>query len=554
MDYDFEAFAQKRIANNKTTTSTASANQQASQSMSSVGGRGLGSPSFSTNTSNQDDDDNDTGGAKSFMDTVFSWFNASGAPDPKMPPSYDGSSVYDRDEFKPISYDPTTNRTTIRGVNTGVDMRSSDEIMADIDAMLDRSDDTSYKNVYESTYDEVPESLKGVEDFKSRKAMTSGINTAIKGIMDTEQRQSKAMKDAINRTIESVMSNSPDVPYVIQAGDTLSEIAVKTGTTVKELQKLNNIEKANEIYTGNELIIPSNKSTKTKEDIVSSLIGGMGGVSELGSSFEGDGVQTASSGEIVSDVTSAEDITRTPGLMVKPKIRPKSIEVKAVQSALTKLGYNPNGVDGVIGGGTQRAIRKFQKQNGLPVTGEMTKETQSAILSDNAPSYFDPPKKDAKVIDFSESDFYIFKEAVAGKESSNRYNIRGGANNHYLGKYQMGKDALSDVGIKYNRASNRKFLTNPEQQEKAFKKYTEKNHKKLTQESQAYREMTPKEKLAVLGYAHNQGATAAVEFLFTGVSGKDAFGTKGKEYIGLVTDAFSRNQPIPRPQPRPENL
>ena len=80
------------------------------------------------------------------------------------------------------------------------------------------------------------------------------------------------------------------------------------------------------------------------------------------------------------------------------------------------------------------------------------------------------------------------------------------------------------------------------------------DHKKLTQNSQAYREMTPKEKLAVLGYAHNQGATAAVEFLFTGVSGKDAFGTKGKEYIGLVTDAFSRNQPIPRPQPRPENL
>lgn len=312
MDYDFEAFAQKRIANNKTTTSTASANQQASQSMRSVGARGLGSPSFSTNTSNQDDDDNDTGGVKGFMDTVFSWFNASGAPDPKMPPSYDGSSVYDRDEFKPISYDPTTNRTTIRGVNTGVDMRSSDEIMADIDAMLDRSDDTSYKNVYESTYDEVPESLKGVEDFKARKAMTSGINTAIKGIMDTEQRQSKAMKDAINRTIQSVMSDSPDVPYVIQAGDTLSEIAVKTGTTVKELQELNNIEKANEIYTGNELIIPSNKSTKTKEDIVSSLIKGY-------ERDKGDigGTQVASSGEIMSDA-----ITENAETSLRPLMRP----------------------------------------------------------------------------------------------------------------------------------------------------------------------------------------------------------------------------------------
>ena len=40
------------------------------------------------------------------------------------------------------------------------------------------------------------------------------------------------------------------------------------------------------------------------------------------------------------------------------------------------------------------------------------------------------------------------------------------------------------------------------------------------------------------------------EFLFTGVSGKDAFGTKGKEYIALVTDAFSRSQSI-RPKIRP---
>ena len=294
MDYDFEAFAQKRIANNKTTTSTASANQQAFQSMSSVGGRGLGSPSFNTNTSNQDDDDNDTGGVKSFMDTVFSWFNASGASDPKMPPSYDGSSVYERDEFKP---QPTR-------FDSMVDMPSYEDVDAKIDEMFSKKGQP-YKGVYESTYDEV-KPQEGVEDFKARKAMTSGINTAIKGIMDTEQRQSNAMKDAINKTIKSVMSDSPDVPYVIQAGDTLSEIAVKTGTTVKELQELNNIEKADEIFTGNELVIPSNKSTKTKEDIVSSLIGDMGGVPELGSSFEGDGVQTASSGEIVSDALSVE--------------------------------------------------------------------------------------------------------------------------------------------------------------------------------------------------------------------------------------------------------
>ena len=324
----------------------------------------------------------------------------------------------------------------------------------------------------------------------------------------------------IKSGVDDVLLNLAE-DYTIEAGDTLSEIAEDRGTTVEVLQQLNDIPDSEKdtIFAGDKLKVPP----KDAENIIR--------VSTRG--------------------TSAEDQLRSPTDIVKPKIRPKSVEVKAVQSALTKLGYDPNGVDGVIGGGTQRAIRKFQKQNGLPVTGEMTEDTKSAILSDDAPSYFDPPKRDAEVIDFSESDFYIFKEAVAEKESGNRYNIRGGANNHYLGKYQMGKAALSDVGINYNNTSNKKFLDNPEQQEKAFKEYTEKNHKKLTQESQAYREMTPKEKLAVLGYAHNQGATAAVEFLFTGVSGKDAFGTEGKEYINLVTDAFSRNQPIPRPQLRP---
>ena len=81
------------------------------------------------------------------------------------------------------------------------------------------------------------------------------------------------MADAINRTIASVTSADPDVPYVIQAGDTLSEIARKTGTTVDDLQELNAIEDIDVIKTGEQLKIPSAKSTKTKEDIVSSIVG-----------------------------------------------------------------------------------------------------------------------------------------------------------------------------------------------------------------------------------------------------------------------------------------
>ena len=75
-------------------------------------------------------------------------------------------------------------------------------------------------------------------------------------------------------------------------------------------------------------------------------------------------------------------------------------------------------------------------------------------------------------------------------------------------------------------------------QEKAFKIYTQKNHEHLTRYSKAYRDMSDKDKLAVLGYAHNQGATAAEEWLYTGVSGSDGFGTKGDEYTSLIKDAL----------------
>ena len=49
--------------------------------------------------------------------------------------------------------------------------------------------------------------------------------------------------------------------------------------------------------------------------------------------------------------------------------------VKGVQGKLTDLGYVPRGVDGITGAGTSSAIRHFQEQNNLSVTGTLTDET-----------------------------------------------------------------------------------------------------------------------------------------------------------------------------------
>jgi peptidoglycan hydrolase-like protein with peptidoglycan-binding domain len=45
-----------------------------------------------------------------------------------------------------------------------------------------------------------------------------------------------------------------------------------------------------------------------------------------------------------------------------------------VQQELARRGYNPGRIDGVLGAQTQAAIRDFQDDNGLPITGEVSLE------------------------------------------------------------------------------------------------------------------------------------------------------------------------------------
>lgn len=48
---------------------------------------------------------------------------------------------------------------------------------------------------------------------------------------------------------------------------------------------------------------------------------------------------------------------------------------KLIQAMLYCRGYNTNGVDGIFGSGTDSAVRKFQKNNGLTVDGIVGKNT-----------------------------------------------------------------------------------------------------------------------------------------------------------------------------------
>jgi hypothetical protein len=58
--------------------------------------------------------------------------------------------------------------------------------------------------------------------------------------------------------------------------------------------------------------------------------------------------------------------------------RSASIQVQ-VQDSLARRGYYDGPVDGVIGSGTRNAIREFQRDNGLPVTGRIDSQLVQAL-------------------------------------------------------------------------------------------------------------------------------------------------------------------------------
>lgn len=66
------------------------------------------------------------------------------------------------------------------------------------------------------------------------------------------------------------------------------------------------------------------------------------------------------------------------------KIGSSGPEVQALQQRLKDLGFDPNGIDGSFGRGTETAVRAFQKANGLGVDGKVGPNTLAALESGGA--------------------------------------------------------------------------------------------------------------------------------------------------------------------------
>ncbi len=63
----------------------------------------------------------------------------------------------------------------------------------------------------------------------------------------------------------------------------------------------------------------------------------------------------------------------------------KEIErVRGVQLNLATLGYKPGPADGILGSRTKSAIEAFQRDQGLPATGEVSRKMQILLLQEMA--------------------------------------------------------------------------------------------------------------------------------------------------------------------------
>jgi hypothetical protein len=139
----------------------------------------------------------------------------------------------------------------------------------------------------------------------------------------------------------------------------------------------------------------------------------------------------------------------------------------------------------------------------------------------------------------------IYRNSIAKIESGGKYDISGGANNHYDGRYQLGKDAKTDGAKKagvpdpgHGSAARKSFRESPSFQEKIFTGFTIMNHNYLTNNSTTYATASVERKLQILGYAHNQGMGGALKWITTGIVGADGFGTKGTKYTDLIAANF----------------
>lgn len=87
-------------------------------------------------------------------------------------------------------------------------------------------------------------------------------------------------------------------------------------------------------------------------------------------------------GKLNVNINLASNDTQGQNMAQNQAISPASLsrsDVRRIQTALNRPGYDIESVDGIWGPDTSQAVMKFQRQRGLPATGQLDQQTASAL-------------------------------------------------------------------------------------------------------------------------------------------------------------------------------
>ena len=140
---------------------------------------------------------------------------------------------------------------------------------------------------------------------------------------------------------------------------------------------------------------------------------------------------------------------------------------------------------------------------------------------------------------YSDREWEDVKDRVGHIESSNRYGIRGGYNNAYIGRYQLGKQTIKEASKSLGIIipEDKDLMNNPDLQDRMWKSYLGGAHNYLKKYSNVYRNMDESEQKRMLPMAQF-GAGNVKKLLDDNIIFKDANGTPITKY----RDAFKGYQ------------
>ena len=398
-------------------TTTTNANKQFAETMKSSGGgrnmSGIGAKpfSFQDNNPNRDESENKSTIAKVY-ENVVEKFKEYGAKEPEAL-IVDGKRVYQGPAFR--GYDPTTRigqfggeygkKNYFLGVEKfGIQTYPRTDVSPTLPPSTINAFGVNTDNPRLNMFGVERGSFRDPDPLLPPATMEQNIPTM----------GSPAYNDAaIKSGIDDILLNLAE-DYIIEAGDTLSDIAEERGTTVEVLQKLNNIsdDDKDTIFTGDKLKVPPKDVAET---IIRATARGV---------LPSPMVTGSNRANLIIDTLKGFfNIQPSPkvGLMSKPNnVDPTGIEgpeqlqdftdVKTAQIKLAELGYNigrggksnlknlkiinsaetkPSeirGVDGIKGKNTTAAIKEFQKDNNLLVTGTLNASTVKALSNPKKPT------------------------------------------------------------------------------------------------------------------------------------------------------------------------